>query len=175
MVLAGGKRDRMIWLSLYRMVYDALEELGWFNDPVANDLDRQRVNMPWGGFSDHEPVPVNAIVVMPEDISRSPMETGSSAMFKNRFYTWEIYAEDHAVGSHLRGDIAAILTGEHPEIGRVANTLEVYDWDMATPGLVAVMDIEDVRDDRAKGGQEPWERYWYSILHRVEDDGDGVG
>lgn len=170
MTLHGGLRDRAVWASLYWMVYDGLEQLGWLDDPVANDIPRQPVYVPWGGFPDGEPITVNAVSVMPEDNTYSPLETGSNAEFKNRFYVIDVYAEDHAVGIALRGDISAMLRGQHPTIGRDQNKLDVYDYDMATPAIFATMDIENVRDDRAIGGSEPWERYWYSILLTIEDE-----
>ena len=169
--LVAGKRDRMVWASLYQMVKDCLELLGWFDDPTANSLDRKPVAMPWEGWPDGEKIPVNAIVVMPEDTDFDALEIGSNAEERRRIFIIDIYAESHAIGVHLRGDISAILRGQLAAVARDRNVLDVYDYDMATPAVVATMDIENVREDRAQGGQEPWERYWYSIMFVVLDEG----
>lgn len=171
MALEAGKRDRMVWYAMHTMIESGLDQLGWLDDPVTNGLDRLEVQIPWGGFPDGEPVPVNAVVVMPEDTDYSELETGSNAERRDRVFVIDVYAEDHAVGVHLRGDISAMLRGHHPSIGRDRNILEVEDLDLATPVVVATMDIVNVRDDRARGGTDPWERYWYSIVCVVEDEG----
>lgn len=171
MVLEAGKRDRMVWASMHSTIHSSLELLGWFDDPTVNGLDRQPVAMPWEGWPDGEKIPVNAIVVMPEDADFNALEIGSQAEERRRFFLIDIYAESHAVGVHLRGDISAILRGQMSSIGRDRNIVEVTDQDMATPAVVATMDIENVREDRSNGGREPWERYWYSIMCTVIDEG----
>lgn len=171
MPLEGGKRERMIWMSVWSMISDNLDALGWLTDPVAAGYDRAPVTIPWGGFPDGEPITPNGIAVMPEDVTYTGLETGSTASQRNRVFYADIFAEDHAVGINLRGDISSILRGEYPSIGRDRNIVEIYDFDLATPAVVAVMDIENVSDDRSKGGTEPWERYWYSVLFTVEDEG----
>lgn len=168
--LEGGKRDRMVWMSVWTMLRDGLDQLGWLTDPVAAGYPRQPVTIPWGGIPDGEPIRPNAISVMPEDIDYVNMETGSDLQSGNRFFVVDIYAEDHAVGVNLRGDLSAMLRGNYPSIGRDRSVVEVYDYDMATPGLIAVMDIVNVSDDRAQSAKQPWERFWYSILFTVEDE-----
>lgn len=169
--LVAGKRDRMVWYNLHVMIEEGLGLLGWLDDPVSLGLDRQPVHMPFGGHPDVDKIPLNTVVVMPQDIDYAALETGSNAEMRERVFVVDIHAEDHAVGIHLRGDISAMLRGHYPTIGRDQAKLDVYDFDHATPPIVATMDIENVRDDRAVGGREPWERYWYSILFVVEDEG----
>lgn len=169
MVLEAGKRDRMVWYNLHRMIADGLELLGWLDDPVANNLKHQQVYIPWGEPDDSDPVPVNTVRIMPEDNDFEDMETGSHAQMSQRVFVVDIYAENHAIGMHLRGDISAMLRGHLASVGRDRPVLEVYDYDLATPAVVAVLDIENVREDRARGN-DPWERYWYSIMLVLEDE-----
>lgn len=170
MPLEGGKRDRMIWYANWLLIRDNLGALGWLDDPVANSLPRQPVEIPWGGFPDGEAITPNGIAVMPFDTDYVGLEIGSTLSRGDQIFVCDIYAEDHSVGVALRGDISAILRGAYPSIGRDRNVVEVYDVDLATPALVATLDIEDVRLDRANEGRQPWERYWYSIMWTVEDE-----
>jgi hypothetical protein len=167
---AAGQRDRFVWYSLHEHVRAGLDLLGWFDDPVANDLDRQAVHMPFGGYTEGVTIPVNSIVLMPGDTGYSGLEIGSNSQRGDRVYLVDIYAEDHATGVHLRGDISALLRGQLPDLGYDNNVLEVIDPDQATPSVFAVLDIENVREDRAYGGNDPWEQYWYSIMLVIEDD-----
>lgn len=166
---AAGKRDRMVWYSLHRHVYDGMELLGWFDDPVALELDRQAVHMPFGGYAEGVTIPVNSIVLMPDDTSYTDLECGSNSQRGDRGFLIDIYAEDHATGIHLRGDISALLRGHYSSIGYDQNKLEVVDEDQATPSVFATLDIEGVREDRGRGN-DPWEQFWYSITLGIEDD-----
>lgn len=168
--LEGGKRDRMIWYAVWDLIREHLDMLGWLQDPVTNNLPRQPVEIPFGGFPDGEAITPNGIAVMPFDTTFVGLEVGSTLSRGDQIFVVDIFAEDHATGVALRGDISAILRGEYPSIGRTRNVVEVYDQDLATPALIATLDIEDVRNDKAPGGAEAWERYWYSILFVVEDE-----
>ena len=169
--MEGGLRDRMVWTSMFNMVVESLDLLGWLDDPVAAALDHAQVQVRMTPWPEGQPIPPNTVVIMPEDIDYLGLETGSNAEIRNRVFLIDIYAEDHIVGRHLSGDISAILRGRMPSIGRDRAVLDVYDYTQATPPVVAVCDIENVRDERAHSTTHPWEQCWYSVMCVIEDEG----
>lgn len=169
MVTEGGKRDRMVSHSLFRLVQDKLDELNWLDETPA---EHQRVRVIEGPWPDETPIPLNTVIVYIDDIDYDEMEVGSSnSEFSSKALVADVYAESQSIGTHLAGDVCALLRGQMPSIDRTQAKLEVYDWSLATPAVFAVCDLVDISNLRGgKGSTQPWERYWWSVTGTIEDE-----
>jgi hypothetical protein len=164
--IEGGLRSRFIRDSLEQLVVGGLAALGWFgpgrdHSPIAvvdapNDWD--------------EPVEINSLAFADGGEDDIEMELGSTATEDRWVYYIDFYAEDESVGLHLSGDVRDILRGKLSSIGRTNPSLPVYDYRNATPPVIFHCYLENVLVDRAKGFNQPWLRYWFSVRVDVVDE-----
>lgn len=174
--LAGGLRDRMISTSLYNMVRDSLEALGWLG------LGRQHlpINMISGPVPQNEPIEPNTLTVTLLDTSEVDAEIGSNAVELTHVVVVNFYAEPpppdgnggDALGRHVIGDVRAIIKGELPSIGRDRAVLEVYDYTLATPAVAFTCEFASNRVLAAKvhHANHPWEHWWYTCDAELTED-----
>lgn len=170
MVLEGGKRDRMVAASFFQWLKEGADQLGWLEDPAISGADHSQVYIVEGPIADNETIPPNTVVVTIEDIDYEDVETGSNSQRATRMGLVDIYAEDDIVGQHLRGDLSAMCRGHMASIGYDDPGFEIFDYDQATPSAVGAAEIASVRDERARGGTQEWERHWFSIMAVIEDE-----
>lgn len=173
--LEGGKRDRMVAESLKLFVEDGMALLGWFttnpHHPTPEVLSHP---MP-----DSREITGIKVYVSTEDIDYEDMETGSNLQRGSRAFIIDVFVDDKirfadAVALHLRGDISAMLRGQFPSIGYDQAKLPLWNLQLATPVVVARMDIVDVRDDRSRGLIQEWEREWLTVAFVLEDEPWGL-
>lgn len=165
MAIVGGLRARLIRDSLFHMVYDALDDLGWF------DVGRKHKTLSFPS------VPVDPIVeVMFNTVAIGDLgtlaedwELGSNmSEFRWTIFV-DVFAESEMLGLHLSRDIADLMSGRFPSIGRGRPTLTVLDYTQATPSAIFTCEVEDVVTDRAQNFPNPWQKNWYSVSFDLLD------
>lgn len=165
MTVAGGLRARLIRDSVYRMVYDSLEALGWFDA----GRQHQAINFTGTETDQHAEIPMNTLALVDEDQSGLDLELGSQlAEFSWTFYL-DFYAEDDVIGKHLIYDVRDIIEGRLTAIGRSRPNCVVLDYTLATPTEIFTVDFENVVVDRAHDFPKPWQRHWYACRFTVVD------
>lgn len=161
----GGLRARLIADSLYTMVRDALEDLGWF----AAGRQHQAINMRPESVPENEQIPLNTLAVSQLDVSDLEAELGSNLTEDRWTFYVDFFAENDVVGKHLIHDVRDILRGKYPSIGRSAPILRVYDYTQATPPVLFTVEIENVVVDQAHDFPQSWRRYWYMARCELVD------
>lgn len=168
----GGARARLIKLSLYNLINNGIEDLGWFDagrqhadvtfvaDPVDEVYDRLGID-----------IKPNVIALTDEDDDVDELEMGSNSKITAWDFYIDIYAEDSAVGVDLSSDIRDILMGRHDPniVSEQGPLLPVYDYNQATPTVIFNCPIENVDRGRVKVWDKPWEKYWYIVHFEIED------
>lgn len=161
----GGLRYRLIYDSMYRMLYDAMQDLGHFDPSAA----RSPINFPPEPVSNDEAIPTNTLALSDEDMDDWEHELGSN---KGRI-SWtmyvDFYAESKPLGIHVINDVRDVLKGRKPDIGREHPVLEVMDWTLATPVEIFYCDLEDVVIDKGLNPADPYRRHWYTCRVNVID------
>jgi hypothetical protein len=170
--IVGGLRVRLIRDSLYAMVEDALTDKGWFN-PARQHTP---INMIDTEVPFDQEIPFNTLSMAWQDNFVNEWEIGSRmSEFRHSVY-FDFYAEDDVLGMEFSHDLAAILEGRMPSIGRDNNVFTVYDFSQATPPEVTICQIEDVFVDKARDMPKPWQRHWWvvslSVLDYYGDESD---
>jgi hypothetical protein len=150
---AGGRRSRLIGESLFRTIDDGLTQLGWKESPALN----YPLNVVAEAVDDDTEVPLNTLAVAAEDVSGDEAELG-------------FFAESLWVARHVAGDVRDIVRGRFPDIGRAHPTIDVYDWEQATPTLVFTCAVERVVEDAAHGFTTPARRFWRTVRIELADD-----
>lgn len=161
----GGLRARLIRDSLYRMLGDSLDSLGWF-DP---NRDHAPINMVAKEVAFDEEIPLNTIAVSGETATLTDWEMGSGLQENRWIYYVDLYAEDDAIGTHLIYDVRDILAGKMSSIGRTAPTLTVWDYTLATPVSIFECEFASITVDRSHNSAKPFMKFWYSVQLAVLD------
>lgn len=166
MAYVGGLRARLVKDSLYEMINDSLDALGWFdsgrrhapinfvNEDMANDLE----------------VPLNTLALSDSDITTSQIEMGSTLSEHTWAYYVDFFGESDTLSIHMAHDIKDILEGRMPSIGRTGPKFTVYDYTQATPPDLFTCMIQGVAMDRAQTYSKPWQKYWRSVSFVVVDE-----
>lgn len=170
MPYVGGLRARLIKDSVHSTLRTSLSALGWFTpgashspvtllaEPVAVDTE----------------VPFNTLAISDEVSTTDEIEMGSRLSDVPWTFFVDFYAENDSIGLHMIRDIKDILEGRFPSIGRNAPIIPVYDYTLATPVQIFVVEVEDVRVDKAHDFPQPWLRHWrecnFTIIDTYEDE-----
>lgn len=165
MIYVGGLRARLIRDSVWHTLDDALRALGWY-ETVAS---RSAVRLTPEPLAQNTVVPFNTLALGDEDNSPEPAEMGSLLTEWSWDMHVDIYAENDDLSLHLAGDVAAIMGGRLPSIGRSAPVVDVYDYTLATPTRVFGVDIESVSTDKARDFPQAWLRFWRTCSFVVVD------
>lgn len=165
----GGFRERLIHDSLYYLVFNGLDDLGWF-DAGREHLPITVVTEP---FENDEEIPLNTIVIYEEDTRDNDAEMGSTLGDIISTYYIDFYAENNTIGKDVIHDVRDLLRGRHTAADRTSSVLFVYDYTMTTPPLIFSCDIEDVVIGRARDFPNPWQKHWYSCRLDLVDSYDG--
>lgn len=165
MSYTGGVRYRLIFDSLYYMLNDSLEDLGWFNS-VPSHKD---VTFPYESVENDTEIALNTITISDSGLDDREFELGSNM----GQITWtlyvDFYAEDKPTGIHVINDIKDILLGRMADIGRDHAVLEVFDYSLATPVEIFYCTIEDVIVDKAVDFPEAYRKNWYTCRFTLVD------
>ena len=167
MTVNGGLRSRLILDSLYHLIDDSLNALGWY------DSGRQHlpVSVTAEPINNNEEVPLNTIGVELDSSSDTDLEVGSNATIDDWLCYVDVYAENPAIGLELSNDIRDILRRQHPSINRDRAVLDVYDYRLATPTVLFTAFITNVRVDRARDWIQLWKQNWVSLSFTLSDEG----
>lgn len=169
--LVGGLRARLIRDSVYHVVYDALDELGWFEASVDDGGTRKHRQVRFDGKPvDHDTeIKFNTIALVDEDLTENDVELGSNLAEHSWTFYVDFFAENDTVGKDLINDVRDILGGRYPSVGRVHASVDVLDYRLATPTPVFRVWIEELVIDKAHGFPKPWQKHWYSCRFQVID------
>lgn len=164
-IVVGGLRTRLIRDSIYHMIYDALEELGWF------DAGRRHLPISFTGdiTAQDDEIAFNTVTISVEDTYESDLELGSNAVETTTTFYVDFFAENDAIGTHLINDVRDIVAGRMSTIGRTHARVPIFDFRMATPAVIFNVEIERVQVDRALGFPKPWQKHWYACNFEVID------
>jgi hypothetical protein len=163
--ITGGLRARLIHESLYRMIEDSLDQLGWFDGQPG----RENVRMVPEAMPLNREIPLNTIALADFDSDEEDAELGSNLTEVTWGFYVDFYAADKSIGIHLINDVKDILRGRMPGIGRTHSVLEVYDWTLATPVPVFYCDIQNTLIDKPEIASEAWLKNWYSCRFEIVD------
>jgi hypothetical protein len=164
--IVGGLRARLVFDSTFKVLSDGLTALGWF----APGRRHQPVSLVDEPPDTDLEVPLNTLALSDENVTSADWELGGSSLVeKTRFLYVDLYAENDSLGKHLIGDVADLLEGRFPSIGRSAPVVAVYDYRQTSPSLITVCNVENLRVDRAHGWTRPWLRHWFSIQFQLVD------
>jgi hypothetical protein len=172
MTIYGGMRQRLIKDSLYNMVHDSLDALGWFDAGRAHipiNMISKPIDDEGRPVGEGTPIPQNTLSLVPGDLDDEEWEMGSALAEHTWIFYVDFYAQNDAWGLHLIGDVRDILAGRHPDIGRDRTNFPVYDYRQATPPIEFYCDIEEVIVDRAQDFPKPWLKHWYVCRFMVVD------
>lgn len=171
MTYAGGLRVRLIKESVYNMINDALDDLGWFD----SDRKHSPVQFLPSIVPDNEAVPLNTAALSNLDMYENDWEMGTM-LAEHRWSLYvDFFGENDAVATHFIHDVKDIVGGRMPSVGRSKPIVVVYDYSVATPTEIFTCDIENVRVDRATVFERQFQRFWFSCRFDVLDyyGGDG--
>lgn len=168
----GGDRARLIKLSLFNLIKNGIEDIGWFDsgrqhdsvscfaDPIDEVFDRLSID-----------VKPNIVTLTDEDDDIYELEMGSISKTVTWDFYVDVYAENSAVGVALSSDIRDILIGRHNDsvVNEQGPMLSVHDYNQATPTVIFNCEITNVDRGRVKIWDKPWEKYWYIVHFEVED------
>lgn len=162
----GGLRSRLIHDSLFRMLEDSLDQLGWFDGQPG----RENVRITPEPLPLNREIPLNTIALADFDMDENEAELGSDFTEVSWGFYVDFYAADKSIGIHLINDVRDILRGKMYSIGRTGPVLEVYDWTLATPVPIFTCQIEDVIVDKPEIAADTWLKNWYSARFMVIDN-----
>lgn len=166
MTIVGGLRTRLISDSVRVAIVAALSGLGWF-DPEREHLPLSFAPKP-ADWDDN--VKWNTFSITAEDIDEHPSELGGRAVDDVTTFFVDFYAESHAVGQHFASDVAAIVAGRMPEVGRRDSVFDIYDLRLVDPVPFIQVDVERCAQDRSILTPRPWQQFWYYVRFDILDD-----
>lgn len=170
----GGLRNRLILKAFHDTVRGGLGELGW--------LDAGRAHTPLTivarQFHLDEEVPINTVACSTANITPEDLELGSGLAEHVIEAYVDVYGENDSLAAHVADDVVALLSGRFSGVGRADPSIEVWNWSLATPVPIFVVQVEDVRRDRARDFPHPWQRHWYvarcELVDTYDDDYEPV-
>lgn len=163
----GGIRRRLIKHSFEMMLRNSLDQLDWF-EPNRNHDPVTIISIPMDEYGPEEIKP-NVISIAPEGERSEYWEMGSLMEEVRWDFYIDIFAENHAIGIHLTGDVEDIIKGKMPSIGRNRPHLEVLDYQQATPTPLFVCQIENVIVERVRDWTHPLQKHWYALGFEMVD------
>lgn len=163
--IVGGLRARLIRDSLYYMLHDSLDQLGWF----SVNRRHQPINFTGTDTERLTEIPINTVALSDDNLTENDYELGSNGVESTWTFYVDFYAEDDSVGKHLIHDVRDILGGRMSTIGRVAANCAVYDYRQATPSVIFFVELEHIIVDRAHDFPKAWQKHWYACRFDVVD------
>lgn len=161
----GGLRSRLLKDSLFNHVEGYMRALGWF------DAGRQHLpfSMAPEAVDSEEKIPFNTLAISDADMQSTDWEMGSLMSEERWTFYFDFYGENDAVGLHVIQDVKAILEGRFASLGQRGPSFPVYDYQQATPPIIAFSEVENVDVSKAQDFPKPWQRHWYAVRFDVLD------
>lgn len=161
----GGFRKRLVRESLYHMIYDSLDALGWFNpgrqhSPIIFDAEPVVAE---------DVIAINTIGLVDSNDMGTDVELGSNFAEHSWTFYLDFFAERDSLGLHVSGDLQDILEGRINAIGRIDPIFQVFDYNQPTPPFLFTCQIQTVLRDRAVTWSKPHQKHWYSLRFDVLD------
>lgn len=165
-VPVGGLRARLIRDSLYYMLYNAVDDLDWF------DTNREHSPITFNPepLTPSNEIPVNTCALADGDTRDVESEMGSLMQETRWIFYVDFYAENNALGLHFSRDIKDILQGRMPSIDRSRPDFVVSDYSQATPSALFYCQIENVATDRPDVISQPYQKFWFTVRFDVCDE-----
>lgn len=171
----AGLRSRLVFVSFYDMLHDALGQLGWFDATIHDDVPGVRRHRPVAMVPKplkwNETVEPNLIGVSTRDSDTQNVELGNEALKAVEVpYVVDIYAQSNSLAIELSSDVIEILRGRHPAVGRDSAYFPVLDQTAATPAPMGRARISSVARSRTPTRVErPWMENWVAVGCTVTD------
>lgn len=165
MALAGGLRQRFIKDSLFNMIQESLDAIGWFDSGRNNEP----INLIARAVPNDEEIPINTLALSSGDLESDDWELGTLLAEHTWMFYVDFYGENDSVATHMIGDVRDILAGRFADAGRTRPHVAVYDYRMATPTIQFYCDIEEVMIDRAVDFPKPWQKHWWVCRFMITD------
>lgn len=156
----GGLRDRIIHESLYKAIEGELTTLGWFDagrehDPITM-VDE---------FPDEEDADVafNTLAFSMGDGSGLISEMGSDKEDHEIVFFVDFFAQNDALGRHVRGDIEHFLKSNPIQ--------QVYDYSQGgdPPVFTVEVDEEAMQKRKPTRAVQKWQKHWYVLSFSAID------
>ena len=169
--IVGGLRRRLIRDNFYYMLYNSLDQLGWFNSTLSEE-SVQLIPEQLDPLTEIKP---NKISISTEELNNKEWEMGTNL----DEYSWDVYldifAENESVGIHLSGDIYDILAGKFASIDRGDSKLEVYNVSVDGEPYLFTCELKNIETGRVREWTKPYNKYWWVIGLTIVDYyyGDG--
>lgn len=166
----GGLRDRLIHDSVYHLIRNGLETLGWF--PGGAQAPREYpVNVVAEQLDWSVEIPLNTISVAAYSTSDTEWELGTDLRQNTWAFYVDVFGANEALGLQISGDVRDILRGKFAALSNYATpeTLAVLDYTLATPTLIFTCEVRNVNRDRAVQTTHRWGNYLFSISCVVLD------
>lgn len=156
----AGLRDRFIHESVFRAIETELTTIGWF----AAGRQHQPIIMIDEYPADTDEVEFNTLAVSMGDGGGVLTEMGNKAIDEEIIFFVDFFAENDAVGRHVRGDIYNFL--------KRIEYLPVLDYtDDTTPELFRVEIQEEIDKRKPENAVQKWQKHWYVVSFSVIDYG----
>lgn len=165
MSYVGGVRARLISDSVYHLIYDNLELLGWFDSGRSH----RPITVKTEPYANREDIPLNAMVISDSLTTDEEAEMGSNLGDISTTHYVDFYSENEAIGKEVIHDVRDILKGRMPDIGRVDSMVPVYDWSVATPPLLFKCEIQDLIVEQVHETPKPFQSFWWLCRFDVVD------
>lgn len=163
-ILVGGKRLACIQDSFYRMVQDAMRDLGWL---TSNPGTRMDVTILAEQINPGTEIKPNQIGISSEDLTDTEWEMGSN-LAQNRWDIYiDIFAENEGVGVALAGDLFDILRGKISAVGRTDTSFEVHNY--IDDSVMFECSLENIEINRVRDWDRPFNKYWWIVACQIVD------
>lgn len=164
----GGLRLRLVQDNFMTYLRDGLDALGWFDVGRANEPLQVIIDP-----LEHEiEIKPNMVAVSGEAISNYELEIGSGLEENRWAFFLDIYAESHAIGVHLAGDVRDLLRGKIRSIGYSTPFYSVFDLSLSSPVELFKCEMESVEINRARNYAKPYQKFWWIVSLDVVDNYD---
>jgi hypothetical protein len=155
----GGKRDRLIHESIIQNLTAHLTSLGWF----AGGRYHAPVTIVDEFPDDNAEVADNTLAVSLGDGGGADLELGNNDEIHELTIFCDFFAENDAVGRHLRGDIY--------EYFRANDQQPVYDYsDIGDPQFATVEILDDIEKRKPERAVNVWQKHWYVVSFTLVDE-----
>lgn len=166
MNIVGGLRGRLIRESLFQMLNDGLNELGWFDagQPYSqiHFVSKQQ--------NQNEQIAINTAALSDENDTERDVELGSTLTEQIWSMYVDFFAEDDAIGLHFIKDVRDILRGRFTlTTSKSGPNFDVFDYRQDVPPILFSCEVQNVDVHRANGFLKPWLEHWYAVSFEVVD------
>jgi hypothetical protein len=162
--VVGGLRARLLHDSLFAVIEDGLDILGWLDPDRSHRPIRFQAEPP----SWNQPVEPNVIALQVASVDTDEVEVGSWLTTDTAVVYVNVYAESDSFGLDISNDLRDLLRGRLPSDG--TGTFAIYDYRNATPPVVGHFSVRDVSALRNLSvTEDAWTRHWFRVRCEIQD------